>query len=89
MTTIGITTSGQMEPPGENASPDDIKAWVEEQLDLLGDTAILGRFVSLGPAERRRGGTLSYLTPSRNLLRHVIAAPNIPYETLQQASETF
>ena len=49
--------SSQLTPPDENSTPDDIKAWVEEQLDLLADTPILGRFVPLGPSERRRGGT--------------------------------
>lgn len=52
--------SSQLTPPGENATPDDIKAWVEDQLDVLGEMPILGRFISLGPNERRRGGTSLY-----------------------------
>lgn len=58
LTTMATNTvpSSQLSPPDENSTPDDIKAWVEEQLDRLSNTPILGRFVSLGPSERRRGG---------------------------------
>jgi hypothetical protein len=55
-----IETNTPSTPPGDDASPHDIKAWVEEQLDLMREIPILGRFISLGPAERRRGGVLLY-----------------------------
>jgi hypothetical protein len=44
--------------PTEDASTDELKAWVEHQLDKIGSTPLLNRFVLLGPRERRRGGTL-------------------------------
>lgn len=44
-------------PPTKDASMDEIKAWVDHQLDLVGTTPVLNRFVMLGPHERRRGGT--------------------------------
>ena len=43
-------------PPTNSSSPEEIKAWVEHQLDLLGSAPLLNRFVLLGPHERRRGG---------------------------------
>jgi hypothetical protein len=63
MTTFNNTnfTSGaktSVAPPTNASSPDEIKAWVEHQLDLIGDTPLLDRFMLLGPNERRRGGAL-------------------------------
>lgn len=49
----------QAVPPTNSSTPDEIKAWVEHQLDLLGDTPLMNRFVLLGPNERRRGGVSS------------------------------
>ena len=49
-------TEGMHAPPAKDASMDEIKAWVEIQLDQIGSTPLLNRFVLLGPHERRRGG---------------------------------
>lgn len=61
MTTFNQTaftagTNTAVAPPTNASSPDEIKAWVEHQLDMLGDTPLLNRFVLVGPHERRRGG---------------------------------
>jgi hypothetical protein len=51
--TIGAT---QAAPPTAGANADEIKAWVEHQLDVIGDIPLMNRFVLLGPNQRRRGG---------------------------------
>lgn len=56
LTTFGFTTAGPREAPGAAADGDEVKAWVEFQLDSLGEVPLLQRFVLLGGAERRTGG---------------------------------
>ena len=60
MTTFNQTalTAGPstIQAPTSSSSVDEIKAWVQRQLDMLGDTPLLNRFVMIGPRERRTGG---------------------------------
>ena len=44
------------QPPAPHAGGEEVKEWVEYQLDQIGSTPVIGKFVLLGPAERRRGG---------------------------------
>lgn len=55
------TVDATWQPPAQGASSEDVKAWVEHQLDRIGSTPLIGRFVMLGPSERRRGGVPSPL----------------------------
>lgn len=56
LTTFGFTTGAVREAPGATADDDELKVWVEYQLDSLGEMPLLQRFVLLGAAERRAGG---------------------------------
>lgn len=51
------TVDATWQPPAPGAAHDEVKAWVEHQLDQIGSTPLIGRFVLLGESERRRGGT--------------------------------
>lgn len=64
------------QPPTNSSNPDEIKAWVEHQLDVLGNTPLLGRFVMVGPHERRRGGTPLALI---DLVSKLFALDSKPY----------
>jgi hypothetical protein len=50
------TVDATVQPPTKGAPHDEVKAWVEHQLDQIGSTPLLGRFVLLGPSQRRCGG---------------------------------
>eukprot|EP00892_Ulva_mutabilis_P004417 jgi/Ulvmu1/2347/UM013_0195.1 len=56
VTTFGLTAGATRAAPEAGASDDEVKAWVEWQLDGLGEMPVLQRFVMLGSAERRCGG---------------------------------
>lgn len=59
LTTFGLTAGGTQAAPAAGAPDEDVKAWVEYQLDCLGEVPVLQRFVMLGASERRTGGALS------------------------------
>ncbi|NJR42366.1 MAG: hypothetical protein HC767_06600 [Akkermansiaceae bacterium] len=59
--TVGATSAM---PPTNSSTPDEIKAWVEHQLDIIGNDPLLNRFVLLGPHERRRGGAHLVVSPA-------------------------
>lgn len=66
LTTFGLTSAaGTRDAPAAGASDEDIKAWVEYQLDSLGEMPLLQRFVLLGGAERRSGGARPLLRAHR------------------------
>lgn len=43
--------------PNDESPPEEVKDWVETQLDSIDQSPLLDRFVLLGATERRRGGT--------------------------------
>jgi hypothetical protein len=51
-----LGTSSALVPPAPGAPLEDVKAWMELQLDLLGDSLLLGKYELLGAAQRRIGG---------------------------------
>ena len=63
-------------PPTKDASMDEIKAWVDHQLDLIGTTPVLNRFVMLGPHERRRGGAPLATSAASTMSRMFMVASN-------------
>jgi hypothetical protein len=56
MTTFGLQSFTATVQSSLNSVPQDEVIGVEHQLDKFGSTPLLGRFLLLGPSQRRRGG---------------------------------
>lgn len=64
-TTHGSSTqraaAAEAAPPLPGARPEERRQWLMNQLDCIGSTPLLQRFVLLGPAERKSSGVASAL----------------------------
>jgi hypothetical protein len=59
MTTFDLQSFTAVAQSSTNSpTREEMKARVENQLDEMSESPVLGRFVLLGPSERRRGGVI-------------------------------
>lgn len=68
LTTMPGTILVDSEPPEADANPEEIRDWVNHQLDSIGSTPLLDQFVLLGEGERRRGGLLQLCDKNMRML---------------------